>query len=141
MVSLSPSVSVSLCLSLPLSASRYGVRSIRGRNRDTEHWVLKRRARRQPEVRLLDRLSGRRLSLVMVVSIVPFLTLHLGCGLSVSLCLSLSLSASASLCLCLSLPLQDLGREGGFVWMDGSSVEFVDWAPGEPNGARRHDVA
>ena len=70
----------------------------------------------------------------MVVSVVPFLTLHLGCGLSVSLCLSLSLSASASLCLCLSLPLQDLGREGGFVWMDGSSVEFVDWAPGEPNG-------
>ena len=29
---------------------------------------------------------------------------------------------------------QDLGAEGGFVWIDGSSVEFVDFAPGEPNG-------
>jgi hypothetical protein len=29
---------------------------------------------------------------------------------------------------------QDLGREGGFVWFDGSSVSFVDFAPGEPNG-------
>ena len=23
----------------------------------------------------------------------------------------------------------DLGQEGGFVWLDGSSVDFVDWAP------------
>lgn len=29
---------------------------------------------------------------------------------------------------------QDLGSEGGFVWFDGSSVSFVDFAPGEPNG-------
>ena len=29
---------------------------------------------------------------------------------------------------------QDTGREGGFVWLDGSTVEFVDFAPGEPNG-------
>jgi|EP01046_Picozoa_sp_COSAG06_P003293 hypothetical protein len=28
---------------------------------------------------------------------------------------------------------QDLGAEGGFVWFDGSSVSFVDFAPGEPN--------
>ena len=28
---------------------------------------------------------------------------------------------------------QDLGSEGGFLWTDGSSVEFVDFAPGEPN--------
>ena len=24
---------------------------------------------------------------------------------------------------------QDTGAEGGFVWLDGSSVSFVDWAP------------
>ena len=29
----------------------------------------------------------------------------------------------------------DLGQEGGFVWLDGSSVSFVDWSPGEPNDA------
>jgi hypothetical protein len=28
---------------------------------------------------------------------------------------------------------QDLGAEGGFAWLDGSSVQFVDWAAGEPN--------
>ena len=28
---------------------------------------------------------------------------------------------------------QDLGQEGGFAWLDGSTVSFVDWAPGEPN--------
>ena len=28
---------------------------------------------------------------------------------------------------------QDLGAEGGFVWFDGSSVTYVDFAPGEPN--------
>ena len=30
----------------------------------------------------------------------------------------------------------DLGQEGGFVWLDGSSVEYVHWSPGEPNESR-----
>jgi putative hemolysin len=29
---------------------------------------------------------------------------------------------------------QDIGDKGGFVWSDGSNVDFVDWAPSEPNG-------
>ena len=29
---------------------------------------------------------------------------------------------------------EDSAAEGGFVWTDGSSVDFVNWAPGEPNG-------
>ena len=30
---------------------------------------------------------------------------------------------------------QDIGDQGGFAWSDGSNVDFVDWAPMEPNGA------
>jgi hypothetical protein len=29
---------------------------------------------------------------------------------------------------------EDSAAEGGFVWTDGSSVDFVNFAPGEPNG-------
>jgi hypothetical protein len=28
---------------------------------------------------------------------------------------------------------QDLGSEGGFAWYDGASVDYADWAVGEPN--------
>jgi hypothetical protein len=30
---------------------------------------------------------------------------------------------------------EDSAAEGGFIWEDGSSVDFVHWTPGEPNGA------
>ena len=30
---------------------------------------------------------------------------------------------------------EDSASEGGFIWEDGSSVDFVHWTPGEPNGA------
>ena len=30
--------------------------------------------------------------------------------------------------------LEDSAAEGGFVWTDGTNVDFVDFTPGEPNG-------
>ena len=35
---------------------------------------------------------------------------------------------------------EDSAAEGGFVWTDGSSVDFVNFAPGEPNGGTRESA-
>ena len=36
---------------------------------------------------------------------------------------------------------QDVGMEGAFTWLDGSSVDYVDFAPGEPNDSHAGENA
>ena len=34
---------------------------------------------------------------------------------------------------------RDEASEGGYVWSDGTNIDFVNWAPGEPNDATDYE--